>query len=348
MDCSAGANTDEGRKLLIKAATQRIDNFEAVLRGSLDGFPLPSLVDKIVIMFGLTSATQRSDDESVNFMLRGSEVLNRNHRHSLVDVASLLAAQPGHTTRKNVHTYVNLRGAKREWELDRIRMLLTGAPAENPGALVNEYTEAVETLGRVKEHLGSGDNRTRAAGLPTLAGLRARIGEGEVFVAHFPIVGSFARLCVTRKTARVASAQLDPDIKSKLQLLEFAVTASHPANTDLDAQFPVSAAVAVNAALFGGLDDCLKPGTQVTVALLPEFASVPLGALLREGPPRKAAGFDLAKAPWLVKSLSFSLVHSIIGTPGHRPQAAVIWASAIRPLVAREGLRLSRRRPAAA
>jgi hypothetical protein len=96
---------------------------------------------------------------------------------------------------------------------------------------------------------------------------------------------------VTRTTARLASVPLDPAIMSKIKLLELAVTGGHPPNADLDAQFPVSAAVAVNAALFGGLDNCLKPGTQVTVALLPEFASVPLGALLREAPSRKGGGF---------------------------------------------------------
>jgi hypothetical protein len=320
------ANADVGRGLLIKAATQRIDNFETVQSANLEGFQLPGLVDKIVIMFGLTSAVQRVDDESVNFMFRGSEILNRNHRHALVDIASLLAAQPSDATRKNVHTYVNLRAVKREWELDRIRALLTGAAAENRGALVNEYTDAVETLGRVKEQLGAADNRARTAGLPTLAGPRARMGEGEAFVAHFPIVGSFARLCVTRRTARLASVPLDPAIMSKVKLLELAVTAGHPPNADLDAQFPVSAAVAVNAALFGGLDDCLKPGTQVTVALLPEFASVPLGALLREAPSRKGAGFDLARAQWLVKSFSFSVVvsarHYLATTQSVHRQAA--------------------------
>jgi CHAT domain-containing protein len=303
-----GSNADEGSRLLIKAATQRIDNFESVLSTSFEGFQLPSLVDKIVIMFGLPGAAKRIDDDGVNFMLRAGEIVNRNHRHSLVDIASLLAAQPGHATRRNVHTYANLRSAKREWELDRIRMLLTGAPSGNQGALINEYTEAVEGLVRVKEHLGK--DHARAAGLPTLASLRQRLSEGEAFVTYFPIFGSLGKLCVTRHTAKFASTRLDPDIMPQLQLLEFAVTATHPADAVLDAQFPVSAAININRALFGGLDDCLKPGTQVSVALLPEFASVPLAALLQESPPRKGEDFDLAKAAWLVKSLSFSLVIS--------------------------------------
>ena len=148
---------DEGQRLLLLAAGQRIDNFEHILGANLEGFPLPGLVDRIVITVGLASAVNTGGRDSIDLMLRGSEVLGRNLRHQLVDVASLVASQPDIRSRSEAHAYVHLLAKKREWELDRIRKLMAADPSlQNKGALINDYTRAVTTIASLKEKFRSG------------------------------------------------------------------------------------------------------------------------------------------------------------------------------------------------
>ena len=120
--------SNTGGKLIRLAATELIDNFEAVLRDYFEGFPLPSLIDRIIISAGLSSAVKEGNPDSLNLMVRGSEVLARNLRHSLVDVAAVLGSQPNEVSRRNAHAYVHLLDKKREWEFEQITKLLAKDP----------------------------------------------------------------------------------------------------------------------------------------------------------------------------------------------------------------------------
>jgi CHAT domain-containing protein len=129
-------------------------------------------------------------------------------------------------------------------------------------------------------------------------------------VTYFRAASGVGRLCITHDEVVHAIGGPLSVVAPDAKLIEFATIASYPPNAKLDAQFPVSAALHLREFLFGGLDACLRPGTQVTVALPNELAGVPLGALLQEAPPRAGDGYDLAKAHWLIRDFSFSLVVS--------------------------------------
>lgn len=107
------------------AASQRLDNFEQRLRANFEGFPLPDLVDKIIIASGPAVAVKDGSREAANLMLRGGEVLARNLRHQLVDVAVLLSTQQDSKARRDAHSYIHLVGKKREW---KIQMWLSRDP----------------------------------------------------------------------------------------------------------------------------------------------------------------------------------------------------------------------------
>jgi CHAT domain-containing protein len=308
IDLSAKA-LEDAQKLVLLAARQRIENFERVLALNFEGFPVPSLVDRIVISAGLAAAVKVGDKDSLDLMVRGSEVLGRNLRHQLVDTAALLAAQPDIASRREAHAYLHLLARKREWEQDRIRKLMIADPSlENRGAIIDNYTKAVTTIANLKEKL-----QTRATMLPAVTASLARIQQslahGQAYVGYFPYLGGVGKFCVTRADTFHATTELNPEILSDARALTASLTV-FPKDAAEAAQFPAASAVRLYKFLFAGLERCLVPGTHAIVALPFEFAGVPLGALLREEPPSLGNGFDLREANWLIKDLSFSIVIS--------------------------------------
>ncbi len=299
-------------RLLRLAARQRVDNFDAVLRANFEGFPLPSLMDWIIIGTGLSVANERGEREDLDLLLRGSEVLGRNLRHALVDTAVLLGAQSSDETRRAAQAYVHLLRRKRDWELDRIGRLLAGnGTLEARGELVRTYQSMMTTLASEKDRLLHEQKLAPTSGLPTLADLQKSIPAGDAFVTYYGSLDGIGKLCIRRDQVVRATAPAGDELPRHARLIEFATTASHPPNAELDAQFPVASAIYLREFFFGGLDSCVRPGTHVTVAFLRHFAAgVPLGALLAEAPPRAGDRYDLAKARWLIRDLSFSRVVS--------------------------------------
>ena len=104
-------------------------------------------------------------------------------------------------------------------------------------------------------------------------------------------------------------APLAPEITSHILKLQEAVS-QPPGPANSINQFPFTSATYLNTFLFGGLEKCMPPGTAVTIALPPEFAGIPLGALLRSEPSRDGESYDIRNAPWLIRDLSFSVVLS--------------------------------------
>ena len=306
-------NVFESARLLRLAARRRIDAFDAVLRANFEGFPLPNLMDWIVIGFGLSVANGSSDRDDVDLILRGSEVLGRNLRHALVDAAVLMGAQAGEDARRSAQTYIGLLREKRDWEIERINALLLRDGAwDSREEFVREYTALTTKVADFKDRLVREQKLAPTSGLPTLAEMQKNIPPGAAFVTYFESFEGMGKLCIARGRVAQANARLEPDLARHSRLLEFATTASYPPNPQLDAQFPVASAIYLRQFYFGGLESCAPPGTHVTMTLPRSFASgIPFGALLAEPPPgRTGGGYDLAKAHWLIRDLSFSRVVS--------------------------------------
>jgi hypothetical protein len=306
-------NVPESARLLRLAARRRIEAFDAVLRANFEGFPLPSLMDWIVIGFGLSVADGSQERDDIDLILRGSEVLGRNVRHALVDAAVLMGAQAGENARRSAQAYIGLLRQKRDWEIEHIAALLAREGAwDNRAQLVREYTALMTRVTDLKDRLVREQQLVPTSGLPTFAELQKNIPPGDAFVTYFSTLQGIGKLCVARDRAAQATARFEPDLARHSRLLEFATTASYPPNPELDAQFPVASAIKLRQFYFGELESCMPPGTHVTVTLPRGLAAgIPFGALLAEVPPTlPGGGYDLAKAHWLIRDLSFSRVVS--------------------------------------
>lgn len=303
-----------GERLLFTAAKQRIDSFEEVLRANFEGFQLPNAVDRIVVSAGLSAAEKIGGDDAFDLMLRGGEFLGRTLRDALGDVAVLLGSQVDDQAMKDAQSYILLLREKRAWEIDKIKKYISNDPEliKNRDILAKQYAEMADQLAAQKSRLAAGGRLERSKGLPHLQFLQQNLSEREAFVAYFPKLDGLGKLCIRRDGAVFATAPSDPAgaTLGHIRLLQFATTAVRPIDAKLDKQYPVASAIYLHNRLFGGLEACARPGTHVIVSLPVVYAGVPLGALLSKSPPREWIGFDLTKADWLIKQMSFSVVTS--------------------------------------
>lgn len=308
IDISEGYR-DRGRSLIENAAKERIKNFDLVLRSAYESSQAPSLVDKIIISSGLAVSATSTAADRFNLMIQGSEVLTRNGRHRLVDVASHMAGQPDSKARRDAHGYLQLADKKRDWELKKLRALFSkDASSEDKGDVLVLFSDAIEKLEKIKRTLQSRKSGD-FDGVPTLQALQSSLGDSEVFIGYFPFVGGFGKFCLSKDHAVHAVSVDGPSILVDAKFL-VQEAAKFPTNADAAANYPFETAFRVYRFLFGGLEDCLKAGSNVTVALPPELASVPLGALVAKVPPRLAGGYELSAARWLIADYAFSIVIS--------------------------------------
>jgi hypothetical protein len=309
---ASGGNAMEGARLVKHAAWERIHSYDVALRRGFEGFPLPSMLDQIILALGLSVATRVKEQDGPELMLAGSELVNRSLHHGVVDAAVLLDSQSDQATRHDAHEYIQLLRRKRAWELDQIsHMLNEDSPSgEDRGSTLRHYSEMAAKLDRLKDVLRRNPRLMPAKGLPTIGDLSRSLAPGSAYVTYFLAPPSFGKLCITRDGAYWALGTFGPQTASDVKLLAFATTASYPPNPRLDAQFPVSSALRLHDLLFGGLGGCLRPGMHVTVSLPTMFPGIPLGALLQQEPPRSGDGYELAKAHWMIRDFSFALVHS--------------------------------------
>ena len=306
----ANGSRPKATELFIGAAKKRLEIFETIQRVNLEGFQLPSLVDKVLIGAAMQLAANSGSPDAADIMLRGGEVLLRNVRYSISDESVLLSSQSSERSRDNARAYMNLIREKKSWELKYIKQWLDKPASINKGALISEYSSVVSTLSKLKTQFINESNFVKANGLPTVAEIRSVLSPHKVFITYFPMFSGFGRLCIDKSGAVYSFGQFDQAAKNHIRLIEFATTANYAPNEKLDSQFPVESAMYLNRLLFDGLDKCMKPGENAVMALPPEFSGIPIAALLKEPPPRVNNGYELKHAHWLIRDFSFSFVVS--------------------------------------
>ena len=135
----------------------------------------------------------------------------------------------------------------------------------------------------------------------------------EALIFHVPALGLLGKICVRADRIWSSTQQVDAAaIATDARLLSAALTATHPASTEADSQFPAAEAVRLGKFLFGGLEECLRASRRVyVVATADAVGQVPPAALLAEIPPALGAGFDLRAAHWMIRDHSFVRTTSI-------------------------------------
>ena len=243
-------------------------------------------------------------------MLKGSETLLRNLRHQISDFAVLIGSQTSERAQATTRSYGLLLQQKRNWEIEQIKLLLAGKPGDR-GAVINVYTELVNTLSTVERRLADNTDYTNAIGFPDVKQMQTALNDDDVFITYVPTIGGIGRLCIAKTSVTRSFSPLDgPQVFADTKLLKLALTAEDAPEEERDSQYPVQAAIRLKAMLFDGLARCMASAAHVIVATPVDVAGIPLAALLEEAPPTLKDGYDLKQAKWLGNRFRFSTVVS--------------------------------------
>ncbi len=301
-------NTDRNSSLtrLKSASRERLDAFE---RGRKDAqaFPLPTLLDKIVLEINIALIPARPDGPDSDLLLRSMELLDRNPRYVISDTMAKLAAQKNQEQRRGVHALLRLSEKQQDWESDQLRgsvsRLATGQPPPQ------EFTAQL-TAQAFGEGLTRLNNDIEAASvqLPTLDEVQNTLGSNEALLGY--VAG--ARVCVRKNGIWMSHLTFDAtQVSLDVKLLAAALSLQNAPLGAQDSQFPVAASQRLYNFLFDGLAPCLAGIRHLVLFPPPALAGIPAAILLRDPPPRLGDGYDLGQAHWLIRDYAVSTVTSI-------------------------------------
>jgi len=304
---TATGDVDAARRMFKDAAREELTQFE---RGAQDrkAFPLPSLLDRMVLTIAVGMMPPRPEGADADLMLASLEVLGRNPRYVISDTLAQLAVQQSDEERHAAHAVLRLSDRQADWEVARLKELVRrmAAHEEFPSKDFSSQLAAMafsDSLARLSRGVRPSPQR-----LPTGAELQSALRPDEAFLAFVQGI----RVCVRKNgvwDSRMAvdATQLTLDVK----LLSAALSAQNPASPQADSQYPAEAALRFYHLVFDDLGTCLDGAKELVYVPPADLAAIPLSALLREAPPRKAGGYDLANAHWLILDYAFSTAASI-------------------------------------
>ncbi|MGZ5930225.1 MAG: CHAT domain-containing protein, partial [Rhizomicrobium sp.] len=303
----AKSDAEQSRQMFKDAARESLAAFE---RGRGDGqaFPLPSLLDKILLTIaeGMMPAEPKGAD--ADLLLGSLELIDRNPRYVVSDSLAMLAAQRSDEQRHAAHALLRLTDRRQEWEAEQLQVLAARIAAHR-NFPAQDFTPQLaaqnfaDSLARLAQGVTSPPAR-----LPRLAELQAMLAPDEAFVGYVQGL----RVCVRSSGAwnsRMSfdAGQLGLDVK----LLSAALSAQNAPSDRLDSQYPVAAAMRLYQVLLGDLGSCLSGAHHLIYFPPGDVQAIPLSALLRAEPPKTADGYDLSRAQWLIFDYAVSTVTSI-------------------------------------
>ncbi|HKQ10454.1 MAG TPA: CHAT domain-containing protein [Rhizomicrobium sp.] len=301
----------KARQMFNGAIAGRLRAFESQ-RSDTTAFPLPSLLDRLILGFGASYWSTASGEDS-DLLIASMELLNRNPRYVVSDTLSTFVAQKSGDERRAARALLRLRDNQQSWERNQLQALVERVAARRPFPakdfsaqfVARDYDEAIQAL---SPHIHRPEIR-----LPTKSQLQAALGESEAFIGYV----SGIRVCVRKggiwgeRVFGAASQEVREQFLIDRKVLVNALTAQNAPSDAQDSQYPVEAAIRLQKTLFGGFDACLAGAKHVIFFSPSDVAAIPLGALLRAAPPRLGTGYDLSQAHWLIFDHAFSNVVSI-------------------------------------
>lgn len=305
-------NRDEARRMMNDAIRDRLSMFQKQ-RSDTIAFPLPSLLDRLIIGLGASFWTANGNSADGDLLIGSMELLNRDRRYAISDTLATIAAQKTDQGRRAAHAFLRLSDRQELWEIQQLQDLVNRMSEKDAFPKNNFMPQFTgQAYDNALQHI-SQDVAPANIKVPTLAELQSALSSSESFLGF---VGG-QRVCVRQNgiwsspvfdpTTGVNQQQLQIDVK----LILAALTAQYGPSDTLDSQFPVDSATRVYRVLLGGLSSCLEGAKHIIVFAPPDVAAIPMAALLKERPPALQRGYDLSKAHWLIFDYAFSQVVSI-------------------------------------
>lgn len=301
-------------------------------KGGFGAWRRPGAIERVIIALALTQAdTPRRDADAIVFALL--QMAARQSSTFDADAQTVLAQAQDGDQRRMVHMALRLKARRDRLERQDLRRLAGLITAEAAGTALAQDRERRGLLMAASDHIAAADRAlaseqisSSGVNLVSLEQFQTALRPNESALTVTPVPGGMAYGCVRRDLVqRKVMARDLGRVSADLKIVQAALTAGHAPSEQLDAQFPVAAAVRLHDTLIKPFEGCLRPGDQILWLAGVVVTPLPLGVLLPAPPPRAPDGFDLANADWLMRhhAMSYPGAASLIVAARAAPQPSV-------------------------
>jgi hypothetical protein len=308
----------DGFSDLLNAARIRLQTARLLATSGGALFPLPDLADRIAVGSAIEALSVRgaATAEEQNLVLAGLDYLQRNARQTRSDALEYVSSVADPKARRLAQANLQLSARRRALELDAVQRVITGRAGDRAARF--DLARAIAELSAERMSVRPAAPAASASfawGASDIAEIRKRLRPREALVTDAVFFGNLYKLCVSADQfllLRMAGTpELFANAASDIRLLRLALTATHAPSDQLDAQYPVAAALRVKTFVLGGLEPCLVGVTHLSYVPMSELADIPLQALLDAAPPQQGNGYNLAQARWLLHRFDVSYLSSV-------------------------------------
>ena len=295
-------------RAILEASRADLAQFE-VGRADIKAFPLPSLLDRVLLSVAALTVPPLPDKANADLLLGEMELIDRNPNYIVSDTLAAMSDQGSVEKQHVVHALLRLNDQQEKWEQDQLRSLVDrkNDPAQPGGAadFSAQFTaiEFANTEDRLRRAITE-----PATTLPKIEELQAALQPDEAFLG----MAMGLRICVRKTTVQTFRYTFDPkQFGLDVKLLTAALSAQNQPSDVLDSQYPVSAALRLYHLIFDGTAECTK-GIRHLVYFSPaQLTGVPISALLHDEPAKTKDGYDLGGAHWVLFDFAVSTVSSV-------------------------------------
>lgn len=264
---------------LKSAALGDVALFERSLFARTNAFPIPNFFDRIVLGSYLDKLSEKSalSQDERDFVVKSIDILQRNILHSRGDILYRLADLESDKERRIAHSWVLLSTRRDEVELRSVKARADAfvtyrksqsnvkAPQDDTGTKFRVQLD--ELNDRIGELADGWHNRNYE--LPTVNRISSLMAPDEAIVSEALYDRQLFKVCVGPNNGfALLRTPVPPEVETDTKLLRAALTADYPPSLDLDAQYPVGAAVRLSRLILGGLEECLAGKKRIDYSLV--------------------------------------------------------------------------------
>ncbi|MDB5699711.1 MAG: hypothetical protein JWN69_2515, partial [Alphaproteobacteria bacterium] len=309
----AGEDKAAKSRLLLEAAGKLIAAVRLHPSATFGTWYRPGVIDQTFMRLALLQAGSEAAEAAEETLFLSMQLMGRSAASFQMDALAALSSAKSAAERREIHSALRLRARRDRKERALLQAVIARAASTPPSSAQLTYDSRARLgLREMNERMAATERQLARgfdpAGLVDLRSFQAVLREHEVALAVAPTFGSQpAYMCVRKGSARFFLGEVQgPQMVQDARLVRAALTATHAPSDQLDAQYPVEAAVRLHDLLLKPFGDCVKDGDAIDWMPGIYQLDLPLAALLPRPPPPKAgangqkAGWDLRQADWVV------------------------------------------------
>ncbi len=297
-------SSNDGYIELAQSAKEIVAYIEDRASGFSGLFPVPRFVDRFILADFIKSFSDQ--EENLPLAFQSVQLLQRNSRHTTGDYLYAKSLLENKTEKRLVHQWRSLNQGLLQVELEGLIVMADPKATEIQKRKYRQaHQELINLIDQSRVGLvEAGSDNFDLGLLPSIADVQAKLKSDEAILVQASYLDELISFCVRRSGSWLNSKKLEKNTLLDIKLLQLSLTATHPPNADLDAQFPLEASYRVYEALFDGTKECMSGVSKLVFIPSAASAGVPIEVLITEPKISNGESTKLSQQPWFLKRAS--------------------------------------------